>query len=332
MNELPRKCLVTGADGFIGSHLVEDLIDSGWNVSAFVYYNSFNSWGWLDNLPHDKKKSCSVIAGDIRDTAAVRDAVRGVDVVFHLAALIGIPYSYTAPDSYVATNVTGTLNVLQAAREFGTERVLVTSTSEVYGTALTVPIAEDHPRQAQSPYAASKIAADALAESFIRSFDLPATIVRPFNTYGPRQSARAVIPTIITQLLDGNMQVSLGDLKPRRDLVYVEDTAAGFRKIAESDALIGRDCNIATGCDVTIGDLAHTIIELIEPSAEIVLDKQRVRPPKSEVMRLCGCNRRLEQTTGWKPENSLKQGLHKTIQWFRHPENRAAYKADRYNV
>lgn len=332
MSASAKTCLVTGADGFIGSHLVQRLLDDGWTVRALVCYNAFNSWGWLDTFPHPDADRLEVVAGDIRDPNGVRVAMRDVDTVFHLAALIAIPFSYHSPDAYLDTNVRGTLNVLQAARELATRRIVVTSTSEVYGTARTVPITEDHPRQAQSPYAATKIAADALAESFHRSFDLPVTIVRPFNTYGPRQSARAVIPTIISQLLAGQTRIALGDLRPTRDLVFVEDTAQGFVKIAECDSLVGRDCNIATGRDVSIGHLAETLIGMLNPEAVVSQDDQRLRPPKSEVFRLCGCNRRLGQTTGWVPQVSLETGLAKTVAWFRDPANLARYKAGIYNL
>ena len=326
------KIMVTGADGFIGSHLVEKLVDDGFRVRAFVCYNSFNSWGWLDSLPKEKLARIEIFSGDIRDPNGVRTALRDVEIVFHLAALIAIPFSYHSPDSYVDTNVKGTLNVLQAARELGTKRVLVTSTSEVYGTARTVPIAEDHPRQPQSPYSATKIAADALAESFFRSFDLPVTIVRPFNTYGPRQSARAIIPTIITQLLSGRQEIRLGDLRPTRDLVYVEDTAEGFLKIADAEALIGQDCNIATGRDWSMGALAETLIAMLNPAAKVVVDDQRLRPANSEVFRLCGSTERLQRCTGWVPARALPDGLARTVQWFRDADHLARYKADLYNV
>lgn len=332
MSHSPATCLVTGADGFIGSHLVEHLLDAGWRVRAFVCYNSFNSWGWLDSLPADRRAALDVVAGDIRDPNGVRTAMRDIDTVFHLAALIAIPFSYHSPDAYVDTNVRGTLNVLQAARDLATRRVVVTSTSEVYGTARFVPITEDHPRQPQSPYSATKIAADALAESFYRSFDLPVTIVRPFNTYGPRQSARAVIPTVIGQLLAGSTEIQLGDLSPRRDLVFVKDTARGFAEVAQCDSLVGQDCNIATGVDVAIGDLAQTLVDLINPQATIVQDPQRLRPAKSEVFRLCGCNRRLREATGWAPACSLREGLAETIAWFREPANLRQYKTNLYNM
>lgn len=330
--EEQKKALVTGADGFIGSHLTEALIDAGYKVRAFVFYNSFNSWGWMESLPKKTLDRVDVFAGDIRDPNGVREAMKDVDVVFHLAALIAIPFSYHSPDSYVDTNVKGTLNVLQAARDLGVKRVLVTSTSEVYGTARSVPIAETHPRQPQSPYSATKIAADCLAESFYRSFDLPVAIVRPFNTYGPRQSARAIIPTIVGQLLNGKEEIHLGDLRPTRDLVYVKDTVEGFIKIAQCEDLIGQDCNIATGDEIPMGDLAQTLIDLINPSAKIITDEQRLRPSKSEVFRLCGSNERLQNATGWQPNYALKDGLAETIEWFKRPENLNGYKADIYNV
>lgn len=327
-----RKVLVTGADGFIGSHLVEHLLDQGVEVKAFTLYNSFNSRGWLDAFPKSLLDGIEVFAGDIRDPNGVRQAVQGVDTVYHLAALIAIPYSYHSPDTYIDTNVKGTLNVLQAARDAEIARVLVTSTSEVYGTAQYVPIDENHPRQGQSPYSASKIGADALAESFYRSFDLPLTIVRPFNTYGPRQSARAIIPTLITQLLNGATEIKLGDLRPTRDFTYVRDTAEGFHRIAECEALVGQECNIATESEISIGDLAQTLIELINPDAKCVRDEQRIRPDKSEVWRLFGSAGKLVDHTGWKPTTDLRDGLAQTIEWFRNPENLKNYKSDIYNV
>lgn len=331
LSDLKRVC-VTGAGGFIGSHLAEALLYEGIQIRAFVRYNSLNSWGWLESLPKRKLDRIDVIVGDIRDPNGVRKTMKDVDIVFHLAALIAIPFSYHSPDSYVDTNVKGTLNVLQAARDLGVKRVLVTSTSEVYGTAQSVPITEMHPRQPQSPYSATKIAADCLAESFYRSFDLPVTIVRPFNTYGPRQSARAIIPTIITQLLNGKEEIQLGDLRPTRDLVYVKDTVEGFLKIAQCENLIGQDCNIATGHEIGIGDLAQTLVDLINPAAMIVTDEQRVRPSKSEVFRLCGSNERLFKATGWLPRYSLEEGLAETIEWFKRPDNLNGYKTDIYNV
>ena len=288
-----KKVLVTGADGFIGSHLTENLLEKGYEVKAFVYYNSFNNWGWLDTFPKEKLDQIEIFAGDIRDPNGVREAMKGVDEVFHLAALIAIPFSYHSPDSYVDTNIKGTLNVLQAARELDTSRILVTSTSEVYGTAQYVPIDEKHPFQGQSPYSATKIGADRLAESFYRSFNLPVSIVRPFNTFGPRQSARAVIPTIISQLLAGKDKIELGALTPTRDFNYVKDTAAGFIAIAESDKTIGEEINIATQREISIGDLAKEIIAQINSDAEIVCDEKRLRPEKSEVNRLLGDNTKI---------------------------------------
>lgn len=327
-----NRVLVTGADGFIGSHLVEELLSAGYEVKAFCYYNSFNSWGWLDTLPKEKLEQIEVFTGDIRDPNGVRTAMKGVDAVFHLAALIAIPFSYHSPDSYVDTNIKGTLNVVQAARDFNLQRVLVTSTSEVYGTAQFVPIDEQHPRQPQSPYSASKIGADCIAESFYRSFDLPITIVRPFNTYGPRQSARAVIPTIITQLLNGKEEIKLGDLQPTRDLVYVKDTVLGFLEIARSEALIGQDCNIATQTEISIGSLAQEIIRQVNPNARIVQDEQRLRPAKSEVFRLFGSAEKIKTNTNWEQRYSLQQGIEETIAWFQNKENLRQYKADIYNI
>ena len=327
-----KNILVTGADGFIGSHLTEELIRQGYNVKAFVYYNSFNSWGWLDNLTEEIKNKIEIFSGDIRDPNGVRIAMEGCDTVFHLAALIAIPFSYHSPDSYVDTNVKGTLNVLQAAKLLNTKRVLVTSTSEVYGTAQFVPITEEHPFQGQSPYSATKIGADRLAESFYRSFDLPVTIVRPFNTFGPRQSARAVIPTIITQLQNGFEEIKLGDLTPTRDFVYVKDTANGFIEIAKSDKTIGQEINIATQSEISIGDLAAEMVRQINPNAKIVCDQQRLRPEKSEVNRLFGSNQKIKELTNWKQKYSLEEGLKETIEWFSKKENLAKYKAGIYNV
>lgn len=327
-----KKVLVTGADGFIGSHLVEALLAKGCDVRAFVYYNSLNSWGWLDTLPQETLRKLDVFAGDIRDPNGVFEAMKGVDVVFHLAALIAIPFSYHSPDSYVDTNIKGTLNVLQAARKLGTERVLVTSTSEVYGTAQYAPIDEKHPFQGQSPYSATKIGADRLAESFYRSFETPVVIVRPFNTYGPRQSARAVIPTVITQLLQGQTELRLGSLTPTRDFNYVKDTAAGFIALAEADAAIGREINIATGVEHTIGDVANTLIAEINPDARIVTDEQRLRPDASEVFRLIGDNTQITTLTSWRPQYDLAAGMADTVAWFRQPDNLARYKAWLYNL
>ena len=301
-------------------------------MRAFVYYNSFNSWGWLDSLPKEKLDKLDIFAGDIRDPNGVRTAMQDVEVVFHLAALIAIPFSYHSPDSYIDTNVKGTLNIIQAAKDLKVERVLVTSTSEVYGTAQFVPITEEHPRQPQSPYSASKIGADCIADSFYRSFDLPLTIVRPFNTYGPRQSARAVIPTIITQLLNGHKEIKLGDITPTRDLLFVKDTAAGFIAIAKCDELIGHDCNIATQSEITVGDLAKELIKQINPEAKIVTDEERMRPGKSEVFRLFGSNEKLKKNTDWTTKYTLASGLKETIEWFKDKENLKQYKAGIYNI
>lgn len=327
-----KKVLVTGADGFIGSHLTEELVKQGNKVKAFVYYNSFNSWGWLDTLSKSILDKIEIFAGDIRDPNGVRVAMEGCDAVFHLAALIAIPFSYHSPDSYVDTNIKGTLNVLQAARQLKTKRVLVTSTSEVYGTAQFVPITEEHPFQGQSPYSATKIGADRLAESFYRSFDLPVTIVRPFNTFGPRQSARAVIPTIITQLQNGFEEIKLGSLSPTRDFLYVKDTANGFIEIAKTDKTIGEEVNIATQSEISIGELAEELIKQINPRAKIALYEDRIRPEKSEVNRLFGSNEKIKRLTNWKPKYTLEEGLKETIDWFAKKENLAKYKADIYNL
>ncbi|MDR3541406.1 MAG: NAD-dependent 4,6-dehydratase LegB [Desulfosporosinus sp.] len=327
---MSTKILVTGADGFIGSHLIEQLIKKGEKVKAFVYYNSFNTWGWLDSFPKELLAEIEVFAGDIRDPNGVRSAMKEMDEVFHLAALIAIPFSYHSPDSYVDTNIKGTLNILQAARDLGTKRILVTSTSEVYGTAQYVPIDELHPFQGQSPYSATKIGADRLAESFYRSFEMPITIVRPFNTYGPRQSARAVIPTIITQLLSGMTEIKLGSLTPTRDFNYVKDTAQGFIDIAESDKTIGQEINIATQQEISIGQLAQELINQLNPKARIICDELRLRPEKSEVNRLLGSNRKIRELTGWEPKYSLKEGLAETITFLK--ENSSKYKADIYNL
>jgi NAD dependent epimerase/dehydratase len=327
-----KKILVTGAEGFIGSHLVEKLVDHGYQVKAFVLYNSFNSWGWLDTFPKEKLAKIEIFTGNISDPNGVRTAVKDVNVIFHLAALIAIPYSYYSPDSYVDTNIKGTLNILQAARDFQIEKVLVTSTSEVYGTALYVPIDEKHPKQGQSPYSATKISADFLSESFYRSFDLPVTIVRPFNTFGPRQSARAVIPTIITQLLAGNTEIKLGAIHPTRDLLYVKDTVNGFIETALSDKVNGEEINIATQSEISVGELAQKIINLINPLAKIVSDQQRMRPEKSEVERLFGSNEKIKKLTAWKQEYTFDKALEETINWFRTKENLQRYKTDIYNV
>jgi NAD dependent epimerase/dehydratase len=327
-----RKVLVTGADGFIGSHLVEHLLDKGFKVRAFVLYNSFNSYGWLDTLSKEKLSQIEFFSGDVRDPNGVRVAMEGIDIVYHLAALIAIPYSYHSPDNYVDVNIKGTLNILQAAKLLKTERVLVTSTSEVYGTAQYVPIDEKHPFQGQSPYSATKIGADRMAESFYRSFNMPVTIVRPFNTYGPRQSARAVIPTIITQLLNGVAEIKLGDTIPTRDLLFVKDTVKAFRAIADSDKTIGEEINIATQQEISIGDLAQKLIDLINPKAKIVSDGQRIRPKNSEVFRLLGSNEKIKSLTEWNTSFSLDEGLKQTIEWFKNPDNLKQYKHEIYNI
>lgn len=325
-----KKVLVTGADGFIGSHLTELLLERGYEVKAFTYYNSFNTWGWLDTLPEDMLNEIEVFCGDIRDPNGVKTAMKGIDEVFHLAALIAIPFSYHSPDSYVDTNIKGTLNVLQAARDLGTQRIMVTSTSEVYGTAQYVPIDEKHPFQGQSPYSATKIGADRLAESFYRSFDLPVTIVRPFNTFGPRQSARAIIPTIISQLLAGKTEIKLGSLTPTRDFNYVKDTVNGFYEISVSERTIGEEINIASQHEISIGDLAKEIIAQINPAASIVCDGERLRPEKSEVNRLLGSNAKIHALTNWKQQYTFEEGIRQTIEWMK--ENLSSYKTNIYNI
>jgi len=322
--------LVTGADGFIGSHLTEELVKQGHKVRAFVYYNSFNSWGWLDELSREIVNEIDVFSGDIRDPNGVRESMKGIDEVYHLAALIAIPFSYHSPDAYVDTNIKGTLNVLQAARYLETKKVMITSTSEVYGTAKYVPIDENHPFQGQSPYSATKIGADRLAESFYRSFNMPIVIVRPFNTYGPRQSARAVIPTIITQLLTGKKEIKLGSLTPTRDFNYVKDTVNGFIEIAKSQKTIGEEINIATQQEISIGQLAKLLIEKINPSATIVCDEERLRPEKSEVNRLLGSNKKIKELTNWKPEYTFEKGIDETIEFFKANLNK--YKSNIYNI
>lgn len=328
--------LITGADGFIGSHLTEALVRQGHKVRVFVMYNSFNSWGWLDHCSPDIKGQFEVFTGDIRDPHGVKEAMKGCDAVLHLAALIAIPYSYHSPDTYVDTNVKGTLNVLQAARELGIKKVVHTSTSEVYGTARLVPITEDHPLQGQSPYSATKIAADQLAYSFYASFGLPVVIVRPFNTYGPRQSARAVIPTIITQIANGQRQIKLGAVSPTRDFNYVADTVAGFIAALESDNGVGEVINLGSNFEISIGDTAHAIAEVMGTSIEITTDEQRLRPEKSEVERLWASNTKALELLGWVPKYGRREGflrgLTETITWFRESQNLSAYKADIYNL
>jgi len=331
-----KKILVTGADGFIDSNLTEYLLTQGHDVRAFVLYNSFGSWGWLDQLPAGQKQNLDIFMGDIRDPNGVRTAMQGCDVVLHLAALIGIPYSYHSPDTYVDTNIKGTLNILQAARDLDIERVVHTSTSEVYGTALHVPIDEQHPLQGQSPYSATKIGADQLALSFHRSFATSVSIIRPFNTYGPRQSARAVIPTIITQIANGARKIKLGALSPTRDFNFVMDTVRGFVAIAESDQALGEVINIGSSFEISIGDTAQMITDLMQTKIDILTDEQRLRPDKSEVERLYADNGKAQQLTGWTPEFSghdgFRRGLEKTIAWFSESPNLAAYKADRYII
>lgn len=330
------KVLVTGADGFIGSHLTEALVRKGYDVRAFVLYNSFNSWGWLDHSSPEIKGKLDVFAGDVRDPNGVRQAMKGCDAVLHLAALIAIPYSYHSPDTYVDTNIKGTLNVLQAARDLGVKRVIHTSTSEVYGTARFVPITEAHPLQGQSPYSASKIGADQLAYSFFTSFDLPVVIARPFNTYGPRQSARAVIPTIMTQLASGQRTVKLGAVSPTRDFNYVSDTAAGFIAALESDQGLGEVVNFGSNFEISVGDTARAIAEVMQREIEIITDEARLRPDGSEVERLWADNQKAKQLFGWQPAygglDGFKRGLAETARWFSEPANLAAYKADRYNI
>jgi len=325
-----KKILVTGSDGFIGSHMVEELLKRGAKVRSFVYYNSFNGWGWLDYFSPSQKRKLDIFAGDIRDPNGVRKAMKGVDAVFHLAALIGIPFSYHSPDSYVDTNIKGTLNILQAARENKLEQVFVTSTSEVYGTAQYVPINEDHPVNPQSPYAATKAAADGLALSFYRSFNLPVTIVRPFNTFGPRQSARAIIPTIITQICSGKKSIALGNLKAMRDFNYVTDTVNGFIRLAETRKTEGGVYNVGSGREVSIKDLVEIISQILKKDIKVRKDRQRIRPGKSEVERLLCDMSKIKETCGWKTRVSLEDGLSKTCQWVKN--NLKLYKSELYNV
>lgn len=325
-----KTALITGADGFIGSHLTELLVKEGYKVKALSQYNSFNYWGWLEDI--DCLGHIEVLNGDVRDPQYCKHITKDVDTVFHLAALIAIPYSYVAPDSYVDTNIKGTLNICQAALDNGIKRIIHTSTSEVYGTAQYVPIDEKHPLQPQSPYSASKIAADAMAMSFYNTFDLPLTIARPFNTYGPRQSARAVIPTIITQIATGKKQIKLGDVSPTRDFNYVTDTCRGFLALACSDAAIGEVVNIGSNYEISIGETLNLIRELMNSDVEFITDNQRIRPEKSEVFRLWCDNRKIRELTRFEPEYSIREGLKRSIDWFTRPEYLAKYKADIYNV
>ncbi|TGL10776.1 NAD-dependent 4,6-dehydratase LegB [Leptospira meyeri] len=331
-----KKILITGADGFIGSHLTEALVRAGYKTKAFVLYNSFNSWGWLDSCANDVKGNFEVFSGDIRDPNGVRTAMKDCDAVLHLAALIAIPYSYHSPDTYVDTNIKGTLNIVQAAKDFGIQKVIHTSTSEVYGTARFVPITEDHPLQGQSPYSASKIGADQIAMSFYNSFDTPVSIIRPFNTYGPRQSARAVIPTIITQIAKGNRKIKLGAIHPTRDFNFVKDTVSGFLAALKTDNGIGQVINLGSNYEISIGDTVNAIAELMKANVEIESEDQRLRPEKSEVERLWASNAKAKELLNWKPEyagiEGLKRGLFETIQWFLEEKNLNSYKAGIYNI
>ena len=325
-----KNILVTGADGFIGSHLTEMLQGQGYRVRALSYYNSFNNWGWLEDI--EASESLEIVCGDVRDPHFCKHIVKNIDLIFHLAALIAIPYSYVAPDSYVDTNVKGTLNICQAARENGNIRVIHTSTSEVYGTAQYVPIDEKHPKQPQSPYSASKIGADAMAMSFYNSFELPVTIARPFNTYGPRQSARAIIPTIISQIASGMKNIKLGDLSPTRDFNFIKDICSGFIVLAKCDEAIGKEVNIGSGTEISINELAELIINILGVSASVVSDEHRFRPKNSEVERLVCDSSLLSQLTGWKPEVTIKEGIVKTIEWFKDENNLKKYKSEIYNI
>lgn len=331
-----KRILVTGGDGFIGSHLTEELVRLGQNVRAFVQYNSFNSWGWLDQVPRDIQDNIEVFAGDIRDPHGVREAMQGCDVVIHLAALVAIPYSYHSPDTYLDTNIKGTLNILQGARQLDTEKVVCTSTSEVYGTARYVPINEDHPLQGQSPYSATKIAADQMAQAFFNSFDTPVAIIRPFNTYGPRQSARAVIPTVITQIASGERVVKLGAVHPTRDFNYIKDTVRGFIDVAKSDLAVGEVINIGSNYEISIGKLVELIGDIMQVKIEIETEPERLRPEKSEVERLWADNTRAKQLMGWEPEyagyEGLRRGLTETIGWFTNRDNLKKYRPGTYNI
>lgn len=328
MKSVQKLALVTGADGFIGSHLTEHLLAAGYQVRALSQYNSFNNWGWLEQIHHP---DLEVVCGDVRDANFCREISRGVDVIFHLAALIAIPYSYIAPDSYVDTNIKGTLNICQAARDCGVKKLIVTSTSEVYGTAITVPISESHPKQPQSPYSATKIGADALAMSFYNAFELPVVVARPFNTYGPRQSARAIIPTIISQIAAGERTIKVGDLRPTRDFNFVEDTCRGFMALAETSGLEGKEINIATGKEISMGNVLNLIAELMGVEVNYEVDSRRLRPAGSEVMRLLGDNTLITTLTDWQPQVDIREGLKLTIDWFSNPDNLKYYKPGIYN-
>lgn len=331
MTELKsKKILITGADGFIGSHLTEFLVKEKANITALSQYNSFNNWGWLEDV--NCKKDIEIVCGDIRDSHFIKKITKNVDIIFHMAALIAIPYSYIAPDSYIETNIKGTMNICQSALENNVEKTIITSTSEVYGTAQYVPIDEKHPLQPQSPYSATKIGADSIAESFYRSFNLPVTIARPFNTYGPRQSARAVIPTIITQILSGKSQIKLGDLTPTRDFNYVKDTCKGFLQIAKSDKTIGETINIGSGTEISIGETIELIQKILNKQIDVITDNERLRPQNSEVKRLCCDNSKIKNLTGYTPDYTFEQGLKETISWLKIPQNLEKYKTEIYNV
>ena len=324
-----QKVLVTGADGFIGSHLTEMLLEKGYDVKALSYYNSFNDWGWLNDIKHP---NLEVVTGDVRDPYFCKHITKDVEIIFHLAALIAIPYSYVAPDSYVDTNIKGTLNICQAAKENGVKRVLVTSTSEIYGTARYVPIDENHPKQPQSPYSATKIAADAIAMSFYNTFSLPVVLVRPFNAYGPRHSARAIIPTIITQIANGKKEIKLGDLTPTRDFNFVKDTCKGFIELSKCDAAIGQEVNVCSNSEISMRDTLQLIAKLMNSDVSFIEDHVRIRPKNSEVFRLWGDNTKIKSLTGYEPSYSLEEGLKETIAWFLDKDNLKKYKADIYNV
>ncbi len=324
-----KNVLVTGADGFIGSHLTEMLLEQGYKVRALSYYNSFNDWGWLEGTQHPELE---VVTGDVRDPHFCKHITKEIDFVFHLAALIAIPYSYVAPDSYVDTNIKGTLNICQAAKENGVKKVLVTSTSEVYGTAQYVPIDEKHPKQPQSPYSATKIGADAIAMSFYNAFQLPVVIVRPFNTYGPRQSARAIIPTIISQIAAGKKEIKLGDLTPTRDFNFVKDTCKGFIELSECDEAIGQEVNIASNFEISMREILEMIAQIMKSDVKFIEDEERIRPKNSEVFRLWGDNSKIKKITGFSPNYSIEDGLKETIDWFLDEDNLKKYKTDIYNV